>query len=146
MNVILGATFHATKAALPGMLDQGWGRIVNTGSMHALVASPFKSAYNAAKVGGPGQRLCLVSGGAAGSDFAEGWGVAGSGAQEQLPWWWTSLPPSSLGRHRCHNWSHAAWLPHGRQGDSDACHVAGRGTQMPLLASPAVASAAAADA
>jgi 3-hydroxybutyrate dehydrogenase len=30
---------------------QGWGRIVNTGSMHALVASPFKSAYNAAKHG-----------------------------------------------------------------------------------------------
>jgi NAD(P)-dependent dehydrogenase (short-subunit alcohol dehydrogenase family) len=30
---------------------QGWGRIVNTGSMHALVASPYKSAYNAAKHG-----------------------------------------------------------------------------------------------
>lgn len=29
----------------------GWGRIVNTGSMHALVASPYKSAYNAAKHG-----------------------------------------------------------------------------------------------
>lgn len=33
------------------MLQQGWGRIVNTGSMHALVASPYKSAYNAAKHG-----------------------------------------------------------------------------------------------
>lgn len=30
---------------------QGWGRIINTGSMHALVASPYKSAYNAAKHG-----------------------------------------------------------------------------------------------
>eukprot|EP00887_Chlorella_sp_A99_P005283 scaffold1.g5283.t1 len=47
IGVILSSTFHATKAALPGMLDAGWGRIVNTGSMHALVASPFKSAYNA---------------------------------------------------------------------------------------------------
>lgn len=51
IGVILSSTFHATKAALPGMLDAGWGRIVNTGSMHALVASPFKSAYNAAKHG-----------------------------------------------------------------------------------------------
>jgi short-subunit dehydrogenase len=33
------------------MMRQGWGRIVNTGSMHALVASPYKSAYNAAKHG-----------------------------------------------------------------------------------------------
>ncbi|EFJ43262.1 hypothetical protein VOLCADRAFT_106906 [Volvox carteri f. nagariensis] len=51
IGVCLSATFHATKAALPYMLEQGWGRIINTGSMHALVASPFKSAYNAAKHG-----------------------------------------------------------------------------------------------
>lgn len=51
IEVVLNAPFHATKAALPGMLDAGWGRIVNTGSMHATVASPFKSAYNAAKHG-----------------------------------------------------------------------------------------------
>lgn len=49
--VCLNSAFHATKAALPYMLQQGWGRIVNTGSMHALVASPYKSAYNAAKHG-----------------------------------------------------------------------------------------------
>ncbi|GAB4818035.1 hypothetical protein N2152v2_005081 [Parachlorella kessleri] len=49
--IILNSTYHASKAALPYMLDQGWGRIVNTGSMHALVASPYKSAYNAAKHG-----------------------------------------------------------------------------------------------
>lgn len=49
--VCLNSAFHATKAALPYMLRQGWGRIVNTGSMHALVASPYKSAYNAAKHG-----------------------------------------------------------------------------------------------
>ncbi|CAD7704244.1 unnamed protein product [Ostreobium quekettii] len=51
LATILSSTFHATKWALPRMLDQGWGRIINTGSMHALVASPYKSAYNAAKHG-----------------------------------------------------------------------------------------------
>lgn len=51
LAVCLNSTFHATKAAVPHMMDAGWGRIVNTGSMHALVASPFKSAYNAAKHG-----------------------------------------------------------------------------------------------
>lgn len=49
--VCLSSAFHATKAALPGMLERKWGRIINTGSMHALVASPYKSAYNAAKHG-----------------------------------------------------------------------------------------------
>ncbi|GBF99376.1 3-hydroxybutyrate dehydrogenase [Raphidocelis subcapitata] len=49
--VCLSSTFHTTKAAVPYMLKHGWGRIINTGSMHALVASPYKSAYNAAKHG-----------------------------------------------------------------------------------------------
>lgn len=48
MDVILNATFHASKAALPHMLAAGWGRIVNTGSMHALVASPYKSGASRA--------------------------------------------------------------------------------------------------
>lgn len=51
VQVVMNAPFHASKAALPAMLEAGWGRIINTGSMHALVASPFKSAYNAAKHG-----------------------------------------------------------------------------------------------
>ena len=51
IDVILNSTFHASKAALPMMLQRRWGRVVNTGSMHALVASPYKSAYNAAKHG-----------------------------------------------------------------------------------------------
>ena len=51
MDVCLNSAFHSTKAALPYMLEQKWGRIINTGSMHALVASPYKSAYNAAKHG-----------------------------------------------------------------------------------------------
>lgn len=49
--IILSSAFHATKAAVPAMKQKGWGRIINTGSMHSLVASPFKSAYNAAKHG-----------------------------------------------------------------------------------------------
>ena len=49
--IILSSTFHATAAALPAMKESGWGRIINTGSMHSKVASPFKSAYNAAKHG-----------------------------------------------------------------------------------------------
>lgn len=51
LAIILSSAFHATKAALPGMKANGWGRIINTGSMHSLVASPYKSAYNAAKHG-----------------------------------------------------------------------------------------------
>ena len=51
LDVVLTSTFLTTKAALPGMIQNGWGRIINTGSMHSLVASPYKSAYNAAKHG-----------------------------------------------------------------------------------------------
>jgi 3-hydroxybutyrate dehydrogenase len=47
----LTAAFHAIRAAVPGMKAQKWGRIVNTASAHSLVASPFKSAYVAAKHG-----------------------------------------------------------------------------------------------
>jgi len=47
----LSSAFHATRAALPAMKKRGWGRIVNIASAHALVASPFKSAYVAAKHG-----------------------------------------------------------------------------------------------
>jgi 3-hydroxybutyrate dehydrogenase len=47
----LSAAFHATRAAVPGMKARKWGRIINTASAHSLVASPFKSAYVAAKHG-----------------------------------------------------------------------------------------------
>ncbi len=47
----LSAVFHGTKAVLPGMKERRWGRIVNIASAHGLVASPFKSAYVAAKHG-----------------------------------------------------------------------------------------------
>ena len=47
----LTAAFHCTRLAVPGMKARGWGRIINTASAHSKVASPFKSAYNAAKHG-----------------------------------------------------------------------------------------------
>jgi 3-hydroxybutyrate dehydrogenase len=47
----LTSAFHATKAAVPIMKAQGRGRIINIASAHGLVASPFKSAYVAAKHG-----------------------------------------------------------------------------------------------
>ncbi|MFO1037899.1 MAG: 3-hydroxybutyrate dehydrogenase [Geminicoccaceae bacterium] len=51
LAVNLSAAFHAMQAALPGMTERRWGRIVNIASAHGLVASPFKSAYVAAKHG-----------------------------------------------------------------------------------------------
>lgn len=50
-NIILNSSFHAIKAALPGMKTRQWGRIINLVSAHGLVASPFKSAYVTAKHG-----------------------------------------------------------------------------------------------
>ncbi len=50
-NINLSSSFHCIKAALPGMKKKGWGRIVNIASAHGLIASPFKSAYVAAKHG-----------------------------------------------------------------------------------------------
>ena len=47
----LSAAFHTTRLAVPGMKAASWGRIINTASAHSLVASPFKSAYVAAKHG-----------------------------------------------------------------------------------------------
>ena len=47
----LNSAFHATAAALPVMRSAGWGRVVNIASAHGLTASPYKSAYVAAKHG-----------------------------------------------------------------------------------------------
>ncbi len=47
----LTASFHTTRLTFPGMKAKKWGRIVNIASAHALVASPFKSAYVSAKHG-----------------------------------------------------------------------------------------------
>ncbi len=47
----LSSAFHTSRLAVPHMKDRGWGRIIATASAHSLVASPFKSAYVAAKHG-----------------------------------------------------------------------------------------------
>ena len=49
--VDLSAAFHTIRAVVPEMKERNWGRIINIASAHALVASPFKSAYVAAKHG-----------------------------------------------------------------------------------------------
>ena len=51
LAINLSSSFHTTAAALPGMKAKGWGRVVNIASAHGLTASPFKSAYVAAKHG-----------------------------------------------------------------------------------------------
>lgn len=51
LAVNLSSAFHTTAAALPGMKARGWGRVINIASAHGLTASPFKSAYIAAKHG-----------------------------------------------------------------------------------------------
>jgi 3-hydroxybutyrate dehydrogenase len=51
IGINLSSAFHAIKAVVPGMKRQGGGRIINLSSAHSLVASPFKSAYVAAKHG-----------------------------------------------------------------------------------------------
>ncbi|MBY0423203.1 MAG: 3-hydroxybutyrate dehydrogenase, partial [Parvularculaceae bacterium] len=51
LAINLSSAFHAIRTALPAMKARGFGRIINIASAHGLVASPFKSAYVAAKHG-----------------------------------------------------------------------------------------------
>jgi 3-hydroxybutyrate dehydrogenase len=51
VRVMLVGAFHLTKYAIPHMYAKGWGRVINISSVHGLVASPYKSAYVAAKHG-----------------------------------------------------------------------------------------------
>ena len=51
IQVLLVAPFQTTKYLLPVMKERGWGRIINISSIHGIVASPYKSAYVAAKHG-----------------------------------------------------------------------------------------------
>lgn len=67
MAVMLEAPFLLVRAALPAMYRRGGGRIVNISSAHGLVASPFKSAYVAAKHGLEGlSKVIALEGGARG--------------------------------------------------------------------------------
>lgn len=50
-TLMLEVPFLLTRAVMPGMLSRGFGRIINISSVHGLIASPYKSAYVAAKHG-----------------------------------------------------------------------------------------------
>jgi 3-hydroxybutyrate dehydrogenase len=65
LNLMLEAPFLLIRAALPHMYANGFGRIINISSVHGLVASPFKSAYVAAKHGleGLSKTVALEAGG-----------------------------------------------------------------------------------
>ena len=60
IQVMLIAPFQLIRALLPGMKQNGWGRIINMGSIHAVIASPFKSAYISAKHGLLGLTRCVA--------------------------------------------------------------------------------------
>jgi 3-hydroxybutyrate dehydrogenase len=49
MRLMVETPFRLVRRLLPGMYDQGWGRVVNISSVHGLVASPYKVAYVTAK-------------------------------------------------------------------------------------------------
>jgi 3-hydroxybutyrate dehydrogenase len=51
LAINLSSSFHTIRHALPGMKKRGFGRIIQIASAHALIASPYKSAYVAAKHG-----------------------------------------------------------------------------------------------
>ena len=51
LAIDLSSAFHMIRSALPVMKEKKWGRIINIASAHGLVASPYKSAYVAAKHG-----------------------------------------------------------------------------------------------
>jgi 3-hydroxybutyrate dehydrogenase len=65
LRVMLEAPFRLVRGALPHMYAQGWGRVVTISSVHGLVASPYKSAYVAAKHGVEGLSKVIAMEGAA---------------------------------------------------------------------------------
>ncbi|MGB3437716.1 MAG: 3-hydroxybutyrate dehydrogenase [Actinophytocola sp.] len=65
LRVMLEAPFRLVRGALPHMYDGNWGRVVTISSVHGLVASPYKSAYVAAKHGVEGLSKVIAMEGAA---------------------------------------------------------------------------------
>lgn len=60
IGINLSSSFHVVRAVVPGMKKRQWGRIINVCSAHSLVASPFKTAYVAAKHGLAGFTKCVA--------------------------------------------------------------------------------------
>ena len=65
LRLMLEAPFRLVRDALPGMYERGWGRVINISSVHGLRASPYKSAYVAAKHGLEGLSKVVALEGAA---------------------------------------------------------------------------------
>ena len=65
LRIMLEAPFRIVQKALPGMYEQGWGRVINISSIHGMVASPYKSAYISAKHGLEGFSKTVAPGGGA---------------------------------------------------------------------------------
>jgi NAD(P)-dependent dehydrogenase (short-subunit alcohol dehydrogenase family) len=51
LSINLDGTFYCTRAALPAMLERGWGRIINVASIAGKMGAPYIAAYNASKHG-----------------------------------------------------------------------------------------------
>jgi NAD(P)-dependent dehydrogenase (short-subunit alcohol dehydrogenase family) len=60
LNTNLGGTFRCTHAALPEMIERGWGRIINVASIAGKTGAPYVSAYAASKHGVLGLTRCLA--------------------------------------------------------------------------------------
>ncbi|UYN83985.1 MAG: 3-hydroxybutyrate dehydrogenase [Microcella sp.] len=67
VDLMLVSPFMLTRAAMPGMIEKGWGRVINISSVHGLRASAYKSAYVSAKHGLEGlSKVTALEGGAHG--------------------------------------------------------------------------------
>jgi 3-hydroxybutyrate dehydrogenase len=60
LGVNLSGTFHCTRAALPAMIEQGWGRVINVASIAGKTGAPYIAAYTASKHGVLGLTRCVA--------------------------------------------------------------------------------------
>ncbi|HEV2856934.1 MAG TPA: SDR family NAD(P)-dependent oxidoreductase [Solirubrobacterales bacterium] len=89
LEMTLTSAFNVTRLVLAGMLERGWGRIVNVGSVTGpLLSYPGQSAYAAAKAGLDGMMRTLAveagGGGVTANTVAPGWIATGSSTEEEL--------------------------------------------------------------
>jgi 3-oxoacyl-[acyl-carrier protein] reductase len=89
LEMTLTTVFNVTRLVLPGMIERGWGRVVNVGSVTGpLVSYPGQSAYAAAKAGVDGlMRTLAVEAGASGvtaNTVAPGWIATASSTAEEI--------------------------------------------------------------